>query len=192
MHMCAAAEAGILTLIITNPLWVVKTRLCLQYNEDVNLPESKRYKGTIDAIRKIYLTDGIRGFYKALFLEVLGVSHGAIQFMVYEELKNRYNRYLNVAIDTKLAQQYYIIFAAISKSIAAGLTYPYQVVRARLQDHHHDYKGTIDCVQKIWRSEGTRGFYKGLSPYLAHVTPNICLIFMIYETFSNARKDRLS
>lgn len=26
MHMLAAAEAGILTLVITNPVWVVKTR----------------------------------------------------------------------------------------------------------------------------------------------------------------------
>ena len=26
MHMLAAAEAGILTLVLTNPIWVVKTR----------------------------------------------------------------------------------------------------------------------------------------------------------------------
>ena len=30
-HMLAAAEAGIVTLMLTNPIWVVKTRLCLQY-----------------------------------------------------------------------------------------------------------------------------------------------------------------
>ena len=31
------------------------------------------------------------------------------------------------------------------------------------------------------RKERWRGFFKGLSPYLLHVTPNICLVFLIYE-----------
>lgn len=64
MHMFAAADAGVLTLLMTNPIWVVKTRLCLQYAEDVKLAESKRYRGMVDALKKIYKTEGIRGLYK--------------------------------------------------------------------------------------------------------------------------------
>ena len=64
MHMLAAADAGILTLIVTNPIWVVKTRLCLQYAEDVHLSESKKYSGMIDALKKISMTEGITGLYK--------------------------------------------------------------------------------------------------------------------------------
>lgn len=30
--MLAAAQAGVCTLAITNPIWVAKTRLCLQYD----------------------------------------------------------------------------------------------------------------------------------------------------------------
>lgn len=184
-HMFAAADAGILTLLMTNPLWVVKTRLCLQYMDDKNLPERLRYKGTVDAIKKIYRTEGIHGLYRGFIPGMFGVSHGAIQFMVYEELKNWYNNYLHVPIDTKLNTWEYIFFAAVSKLMAAASTYPYQVVRARLQDHHHNYSGSVECVRSIWRSEGIKGFYKGLTPYLLHVTPNICLIIVIYETFSN-------
>lgn len=62
--MFAAADAGILTLLMTNPIWVVKTRLCLQYASDVGLSESKRYSGMVDALGKIWRTEGIRGLYK--------------------------------------------------------------------------------------------------------------------------------
>lgn len=79
----------------------------------------------------------------------------------------------------------YLTFAALSKLFAAGVTYPYQVVRARLQDQHRNYRGTWDCVDQTWRYEGTRGFYKGLLPYLLHVMPNICLVLLIYEKFTD-------
>lgn len=39
-----------------------------------------------------------QGFVPGMF----GVSHGALQFMTYEEMKNKYNEYRNVPINTKL------------------------------------------------------------------------------------------
>ncbi|GLH03484.1 Mitochondrial folate transporter/carrier [Gryllus bimaculatus] len=157
MHMIAAAEAGILTLVMTNPIWVVKTRLCLQYSdiEAAKLPDNKRYAGMLDALTKIYRTEGIRGLYRGFVPGIFGVSHGALQFMTYEEMKNSYNQYRRYPIDTKLGTAEYLTFAALSKLLAAAATYPYQVVRARLQDQHHDYKGSLDCVLRTW-SVGTK------------------------------------
>jgi len=185
MHMFAAANAGAFTLLMTNPIWVMKTRFCLQYANDVNMAESQKYNGMVDALSKIYKMEGIRGLYKGLVPGLFGVSHGAIQFMAYEEMKNKYYNYLNVSIDTKLKTSEYIVFAAMSKLCAIASTYPYQVMRARLQDHHHNYRGIWDCIQSTWRYEGWQGFYKGLSINLSRVIPATVLTFTIYENVSH-------
>ncbi len=95
--------------------------------------------------------------------------------------------FLNILLIVLLTQGTgeYLLFAAISKLIAAAATYPYQVIRARLQDQNHSYKGTWDCIKQTWRYERMPGFYKGVIPYLVHVTPNICLVMIIYEKFTN-------
>ena len=36
---------------------------------------------------------------------MFGVSHGALQFMAYEEMKNSFNNYRKMPIDTKLVPQ---------------------------------------------------------------------------------------
>lgn len=121
-----------------------------------------------------------QGFVPGLF----GTSHGALQFMAYEELKRDYNKYRNMHSDAKLASAKetvfklhyrclkkptlttamaschlfpvqnpleYITMAALSKIFAVATTYPYQVIRARLQDQHTSYKGAVDVIQRTWR-----------------------------------------
>lgn len=183
MHLLAASQAGVLTLLITNPLWVVKTRLCLQYSTTLN--NNVIYGGMMDALKRIYKTEGLKGYYKGLTPGIFGVSHGAVQFMAYEEMKNRYNLYHGTPITKKLGTVEYLCFAAISKFIAAGSTYPYQVVRARLQNQHYSYKNSWDCITQTWHYEGWRGFYKGLGTNLLRVTPATMITFLTYENVSH-------
>lgn len=195
-NMSAAACAGALTTFITNPIWVVKTRMCLQYGNvatlegarDSLLPESKRYSGTWDALKKVYKYEGVGGLYRGFVPGLLGVSHGAIQLAVYEEMKKFYLTRHNLPHDHDLGTLQYLTCAASSKLIAASITYPYQVVRARLQDQHVNYDGVMDVVRRTWRYESYLGFYKGFSAYLLHVTPNICIVFFVYETVTKAFK----
>ena len=105
----------------------------------------------IDALRKIYRYEGFPGLYKGFVPGIFGVSHGALQFMAYEELKKYYIAKNNLEADAKLGTMAYLSCAALSKLFAACITYPYQVLRARLQDQHKNYTGVIDVAKKTWR-----------------------------------------
>ncbi|XP_060068656.1 mitochondrial folate transporter/carrier-like [Ylistrum balloti] len=105
-------------------------------------------------------------------------------------MKSRYNIYQGRNADYRLKSLEYIVFAALSKIIAASTTYPYQVIRSRLQDQHRDYGGILDIISQIFRYEGFQGYYKGFGIYLLHVTPNICIVFLLYEYVTAWNKNR--
>lgn len=44
------------------------------------------------------------------------------------------------------------------------------------------YDGIIDCAKKIYRNEGARGFYKGLTPNMLRIFPSSGLFFLVYES----------
>ncbi|CAG0924018.1 unnamed protein product [Notodromas monacha] len=195
-HLVAAAWAGGLSLIALNPISVVKTRIIIQKQSPRALvasggggTTSVHYTNSLDAFLKIYKFEGLRGLYKGLVPGFCGVIHGSLQFMAYEELKIQCNTFYSRPRTSSLSTSEYLACAAVSKMFAAVLTYPHQVVRARMQDQYKSYSGLMDVVYKTFREEGLRGFYKGLVPNLMHVTPNICLVFLIYEQLT-ARVDK--
>uniref|UniRef100_W5MTB0 Solute carrier family 25 member 32b n=1 Tax=Lepisosteus oculatus TaxID=7918 RepID=W5MTB0_LEPOC len=183
-HLVSAAQAGALTLCITNPIWVTKTRLVLQYDAGID-PSKRQYKGMFDALLKIYRYEGIPGLYRGFVPGLFGTSHGALQFMAYEELKREYSKYKNMPAQAQLNPLEYVTMAAMSKIFAVSVTYPYQVIRARLQDQHNKYAGLTDVIRRTWSNEGVRGFYKGIVPNVIRVTPACCITFVVYENVSS-------
>lgn len=182
-HLTCSAVAGILTAAITNPLWVVKTRMCTQTPTTLD-----PYRNLLDALRRIGRDEGARGLYKGFIPALFGVSHGAIQFMVYEQMKLYVGlHYLDgesLEMDTSRGVALYLAMTASSKTIATSITYPYQVIRSRLQDRAIKYNGVLDVINKVWRNGGARGFYRGLAPNLYRVVPGTCITFGVYEWLS--------
>ena len=78
--------------LITNPIWVVKTRLALQHGGGAKISSmsgnnNAPYAGFFDAMGRIARTEGVAGLYKGFTPSLFLVSHGAIQFTAYERLK---------------------------------------------------------------------------------------------------------
>ncbi|KAJ3214407.1 hypothetical protein HDU67_001694 [Dinochytrium kinnereticum] len=142
------------------------------------------YKSLTEGLLKTYTNEGIAGLYKGIIPAFFGVSHGALQFMAYEEMK----RYWVSGNDgAKLGTAEYLAMAALSKIFATICTYPYQVVRARLQNERTRknvvYRGAIGTIKRIYALEGFPGFYKGLGPNVIRVMPGTMLTFGVYEGY---------
>lgn len=187
-YFLASGASGLLTSVATNPIWVLKTRM-LSSDAGSQGAYSSMWAGAKDLWKK----EGWRGFYRGLGASCLGVSHGAVQFAVYEPLKRSWLRYVarngkdrrgDSMFGVKLGNEATLIISGGAKVVAGTATYPYQVIRSRLQTYDAEERfgrGIRGVMGKVWREEGARGFYKGLGPNILRVLPATWVTFLVYE-----------
>jgi len=137
-NIYASLCGGACSTMATNPIWVVKTRLMSQSSTHSSTSSSRapwQYRGTFDAIRKMYRAEGIKPFYSGLTPAMLGLTHVAIQFPLYEVFKKEFTGLGGSESAADKAHHFYGLSLAIflSKVCASTATYPHEVVRTRLQ-----------------------------------------------------------
>ncbi|KIM30071.1 hypothetical protein M408DRAFT_328477 [Serendipita vermifera MAFF 305830] len=188
LHVASSMTAGAVSTICTSPLWVVRTRVMAQPLHE------KPYKHTLDCIQTIYRAEGIRAFYRGLLTSLLGISHVAVQFPLYEQLKDwaeeRYPDGQRLPAHTILA------CSGAAKMVASIATYPHEVIRTRLQMQKRPitvpgipgtvhpqvhYHGILQTAAKIVQEERWYGLYKGLSINLFRTVPSSAVTMLTYE-----------
>jgi solute carrier family 25 folate transporter 32 len=191
-HLMSAGFAGSLTVLVTNPVWMIKTRIQIQSTTGV-----VEYNGALDCLRSIIKNEGFFTLYRGIGPAMMLVSNGAIQFMCYEELKH-YTAHTILQSESDLKSQHFLAIGGISKMISATTTYPLQVIKSRLYQKVQGtkdqlkYKNVRHVVSSVRQNEGLSGFYKGLTPQLMKTVPSSALTFFAYETairFLNALVD---
>jgi len=179
----AAALSGVLTQTITNPIWVIKSRMQLQQRNAARA--DLHYKSTFDAVKVILKEEGFRGFYAGFPLSLLNNIHGVVQLVTYERIRLFMLRLDPDKTDTsKLGFFSALLAAALSKVAAQFATYPIQTVRTRIQQrpgHGLQHKSTIDAITSMWRKEGIISFYRGSLVATIRVIPHSAIIFALME-----------
>ena len=169
-----------------------------------------RYRHTLDAALTIYRSEGIRAFYRGLLPSLLGITHVAVQFPLYEKLKivaraipfslsllsphpccvKKKTPTERHSPDRPLAAHTILFCSAVAKMTASLATYPHEVVRTRLQTQRRlllqpgaprKRSGIVRTTAKILHFEGWRGLYKGLSVNLIRTVPNSAVTMLTCE-----------
>lgn len=179
-NLFSAVFTGFICNTLTNPLWVVRTRIQSQYLHE----ESGKYRGLFSGIWKIYREEGFRSLYKGLFASYVGLTHPAILYPVYEEIKE-----LLVQHKGKTTAVDHFFASLLAKTLAMVITYPHVVVRTRLQDLRSpisgnkptEWQATRIILKETYKNEGIAGLFSGLKFDLVRCLPANSIIFVVFE-----------
>lgn len=200
-YALAGAISGAVSAAVMSPLDVARTRLQVQA---LIVPQRDLARGPVDMLRKIWRTEGARGFYVGVGATMLGVgAQWACFFPLYQRLSAgaaaalaaRAPPWLSRPARDALAQS---LAAAATAVLSDALTAPLWVVRTRLQLqglHEHagsqrsHYRGVWHAGVTIAREEGPAALYKGLTASWLGIS-HVMVYFPVYEALKRARGAR--
>ena len=186
-NFTAACLAGAAMVCVTNPIWLIKTRMQLQLRHfkdgtaqggDAKIP-IRPYRNMFDAASTIVREEGPMALYKGASVAFVMVSHGGIQFVAYEFLKSHFGTYTRAerakkqdherisvleALEDSLG---YLTMGAASKILASTFTYPLQVIKSRLQQRADAVDISQEGEIRVKRRE-----YKGVVDCVSRIWRN--------------------
>jgi len=205
--LTAGALAGIASVVSTYPLDLVRSRISIasasMFDDALKIgptctPETKaRIRAEIAARQsklpgiwpmtlKVYREEGgWRGLYRGCIATSAGVApYVSLNFYVYEALRAHFvDEHNEISTVSKLA------CGGVAGSISQTLTYPLDVLRRRMQmigmkDERLGFKDKTSwaVIRSLFKAEGVRGLYRGLTSNLLKVAPSIATSFTVYET----------
>ncbi|KAL3960059.1 hypothetical protein ACCO45_005176 [Purpureocillium lilacinum] len=171
--MIAGAIAGSATVIITNPIWVVNTRVTTRKQDaevdgDVEAGAVKRSKApsTIGTLMALLKNEGPQ----ALFASVIpALMKNAVE-------KRR-----------KMTPTIAFFLGALGKLFATSVTYPYITVKSQMHVAAHGKKkeGMSQTLNRVIKEEGYAGLYKGIGPKVTQSVLTAAFLFafkdVLYE-----------
>jgi adenine nucleotide transporter 17 len=182
--MLASTCAGTATTLTTHPIWLINTRCAAKVSlANEADPTSVKTIGAIEMFKRIVKEEGFFSLWNGIVPALILVINPVIQYTSYEQLKN-----LVLKKKEKLSALDIFILGAVAKLCATVSTYPYTVVKSRMQlrqgsDETSKYDSTMDAFKKIIKNEGARGLYKGIQSKIFQSVLAAAFLFMFKDKF---------
>ena len=192
--MIAGAIAGSATVMMTNPIWVVNTRMTARQSESSDLPgpatESEKpakKPSTISTLLNLIKEEGPLALFAGVLPALVLVINPILQYTIFERLKDV------LAKRRRVTPRDAFFLGALGKLAATSITYPYITVKSRMHVASKDgpQDGMMQSLTRIIREEGWGGLYKGIGPKVSQSVITAAFLFAfkdaLYEASVKAR-----
>lgn len=168
---CLGGCAGIM---VGYPLDTVKVHMQTQDSRN------PKYRGTWDCLRTIVAKESVSGLYRGMSSPIAGVAVvNAIVFGVYGHTQR------HLSEPDRLSAHF---LAGASAGLAqTPVSSPIELAKTRLQlqsSSQSDTRGPMHCLRNIYKQEGYRGVFKGLSITFLREGPSYGVYFVTYEVLT--------
>lgn len=194
----SGAVAGAIAAFTASPLFLLKTHMQVHCaTSSIAVGYQHGYKSARSALVHICRTQGIwNGLWRATSSNVLRISTGsALQMSTFIGMKTL----LNTATEGR--ERYFFINTVLAAFISGLMSAPViaavDVLRARMyaqpSGHRGEglyYKSLWDCIRKIKRTEGLRGFSKGAGGAFLYSVVTSSITLISWDELKGARRER--
>ena len=166
---------------------VVKIRLQAQHHSLSDPLDTPKYRSAPHALYTIVKEEGFSVLYRGVSLTALRQgTNQAANFTAYSELKAFLQRVQPEYSNTQLPSYQTTVIGLISGAMGPFSNAPIDTIKTRLQrtraEPGQSALTRITIIAKdMFKQEGTRAFYKGITPRVMRVAPGQAVTFTVYE-----------
>ncbi|KAI9671049.1 MAG: Mitochondrial succinate-fumarate transporter [Alyxoria varia] len=194
----AGLAAGVTEAVaVVTPMEVVKIRLQSQYHSLADPLDVPKYRNAAHASFTVLKEEGIRALWRGVSLTALRQgTNQAANFTAYSYLKQLLQDLQSNKLDAEsnssnLPGWQTSIIGLISGAVGPFTNAPLDTIKTRLQrmpaeEGQSTMSRMKEITQQMFKQEGSRAFYKGITPRVMRVAPGQAVTFTVYEYLKNA------
>lgn len=187
--------SGAIAVSIGSPFDIALVRL---QSDGMAKPEDRRnYKNVVDALFRTAREEGFGALYHGVAPNILrGMSMNVGMMSCNDQFQEMYAGLLGDPMENgpRLPTR---ILASLSAGFTAALfSMPFDLIKSRLMAQRPDpltgempYKGVVDCVSKMVKTEGPLGFYNGFSAYYGRCAPHAMIVLLSKDSITKAYRN---
>ncbi|WRT63403.1 uncharacterized protein IL334_000308 [Kwoniella shivajii] len=189
----AGAVSGVTSVLFTYPLELIRVRLAFQTKASertsiLQAVKSIYHESDVVHTRKQNISPFVRSlplypFYRGFSITIIGmIPYAGVSFLTYGTLKKHASDYVPYFKDRPTARD--LSCGAIAGAVSQTASYPFEVIRRRMQVGGALGGGGInskEAIQSIYSAKGWRGFFVGLSIGYVKVIPMTSISFATWQ-----------